>query len=204
MRNIILSIRLLFFIIFLLFTTTIKAQKSVYSLERLDVSKHFFNAINFNNSVYLGTDQGVFKFEGGVLIPIDTAIIGPIASNKGKLTEGVVKISGKFSSLLPRNYANIPINELLIEDSLLIIAKGKLFVFEKNDFQLKNVGSVRAISENYVGTYNGVYRKKDSLRLLNYTNSYIREFENATIICWDGRNGQFVPSRPFTFVGVPN
>ena len=186
MRNIILSIRLLFFIIFLLFTATIKAQKSVYSLESLDVSKYFFNAINFNNSVYLGTDQGVFKFEGGVLIPIDTAIIGPIASNKGKLTEGVVKISGKFSSLLPRNYANIPINELLIEDSLLIIAKGKLFVFEKNDFQLKNVGSVRAISENYVGTYNGVYRKKDSLQVLNYTNSYIREFENATIICWDG------------------
>ena len=186
MRNIIPSIRLLFCIIFLHISAGLEAQKSNYSLKEFNASKHFFNAVYFGNSVYLGTDQGVFILEEGKLIPYDTAIIGPIATKKGVLTEGVVKISDNFKNLLPKNYINIPINELLIEDTLLIVAKGKLFVFEKNAFQIRNVGSVRAISKNYVGTYNGVYRKKDSLRILEYTNSYIREFEKATFFCWDG------------------
>ena len=186
MRNIVYSIRLLFCIIFLHISAGAEAQKSNYSLKELNATKYFFNAVYFGDSVYLGTEQGVFILEEGKLIPYDTTIIGPIATKKGVLTEGVVKISDNFKNLLPKNYINIPINELLIEDTLLIVAKGKLFVFEKNAFQIKNVGSVRAISKNYVGTYNGVYRKKDSLRVLEYTNSYIREFEKATFFCWDG------------------
>ena len=152
----------------------------------LNTSKHFFNAITSDGSIYVGTDQGVFKFESGKLIPFDPTIVGPISSKKKIIKEGIVKISDNYKKLLPKNYINIPINELLIEDTLLIVAKGKLFVFEKNAFQIKNLGSVRAISKNYLGTYNGVFRKKDSIQLLKYTNSYIREFEKASFICWDG------------------
>ena len=186
MRKIIYSYRLFFFIIFLNISATVKSQQNEYSLNSLNASKHFFNAVYFGNSVYLGTDQGVFKFEAGELIPFDNTIIGPIATKNGAITEGTVRISDKFSHLLPAFYTNIPTNELLIGDSLFIVGKGKLFVFEKNGFQLKSVGSVRAISKNYIGTYNGVYHKKDNLRILNYTNSYIREFEKATFVCWDG------------------
>ena len=186
MRKIILSMRLFFTIIFLLILASSQAQGSNFSMVELNTSKHFFNAITSDGSIYVGTDQGVFKFESGKLIPFDPTIVGPISSKKSIIKEGVVKISDNYKNLLPKNYINIPINELLIEDTLLIVAKGKLFVFEKNAFQIKNVGSVRAISKNYLGTYNGVYRKKDSLQLLRYTNSYIREFEKASFICWDG------------------
>jgi len=54
------SIRLLFSIIFLHISAGAEAQKSNYSLKELNATKYFFNAVYFGDSVYLGTEQGVF------------------------------------------------------------------------------------------------------------------------------------------------
>jgi hypothetical protein len=163
------------------------SQNEKFDLKSLDTSKYFYNAISFDNSTYFGTNQGVFVLVDGKLNLHNTALIGPIAANSGKIEAGVIKVSKKFRDLLPDDYKKSPVNaHLSSKGTLFLIAKGKLFIYEKNSYNINSVGSVRAISENYIGTYNGVIRKRDSVIILPYTNSYIREFDKASFICWDG------------------
>lgn len=178
--------RSFYLIFFLVYSAHLLSQNINFDLKSVHTSRYFYNSVNFENEIYFGTNEGIFKLIDGKFNFHTKSIVGPIAIRNGKLVEGTVTVSRQFKDLLPVKYRNIPNNVLVSKDNLYIISNGKLFVYEKNSFNIKILGSVRAISENYIGTYDGVRRKGDSEEILPYTNSYIREFDNATFICWDG------------------
>ena len=179
-------VRSFYLIFFLVYSAHLLSQNINFDLKSVHTSRYFYNSVNFENEIYFGTNEGIFKLIDGKFNFHTKSIVGPIAIRNGKLVEGTVTTSRQFKDLLPVKYRNIPNNVLVSKDNLYIISNGKLFVYEENSFNIKILGSVRAISENYIGTYNGVRRKGDSEEILPYTNSYIREFDNATFICWDG------------------
>jgi len=184
-RNILMA-RSFYLIFFLVYSAHLLSQNINFDLKSVHTSRYFYNSVNFENEIYFGTNEGIFKLIDGKFNFHTKSIVGPIAIRNGKLVEGTVTVSRQFKDLLPVKYRNIPNNVLVSKDNIYIISNGKLFVYEENSFNIKTLGSVRAISENYIGTYNGVRRKGDSEEILPYTNSYIREFDNATFICWDG------------------
>lgn len=177
-----------FFLVLLVNLNTINAQKNNYEIIDLDNSLYYYNAIIFKGDVYFGTDQGVYKKDENEIILFDNTIVGPITINKNQITPGFIRSSEMFKTLLPKNLQNNATNELVFDDNLLIITEGKLFVYKEYNLKKSNIGSVRAISKNYIGTYSklGVINKNDTTKILRYTTSYIREFPNATFICWDG------------------
>ena len=179
-------VRSFYLIFFLVYSAHLLSQNINFDLKSVHTSRYFYNSVNFENEIYFGTNEGIFKLIDGKFNFHTKSIVGPIAIRNGKLVEGTVTTSRQFKDLLPVKYRNIPNNVLVSKDNLYIISNGKLFVYEESSFNIKTLGSVRAISENYIGTYNGVRRKGDSEEILPYTNSYIREFDNATFICWDG------------------
>jgi len=162
------------------------SQSPSYDLKRLETSKYFYNTLGIGNIIYFGTNQGVFKLLDGKIKLHNKEIVGPIAVENGNIEAGTVRVSNQFSNILPREYKEAPKNVYINQDILYLTVKGKLFVFDRYDYDLNSIGSVRAITENYIGTYGGVIRKGDSSKILNYTNSYIREYDKATFICWDG------------------
>lgn len=155
----------------------------------------FFNLLKDENQTYVGSNLGVFKIEDAKLMKINDQ-------------KGHVKLSKKGDKLIfspnlvyETNTINTDLLNLpkLIEDEitssiyqngkLIIISKGKLMFYKKVLLKKSFIGkSIRSISQNYVGTYSGIYKKNEThLDLFpNYTNSYIREFDNEVFINYDG------------------
>lgn len=171
---------------FLFFVCSLKAQNLEYEIDYFNNSSFFYNSIVFNNNLYVGSKDGIFELKENELTLYDSSVKGPIKIESPEIKKGNVVVSQLYNNLLPAHLKNDPSNVTSYGSKIYIITNGKLFVFTKNAFNKKSVGSVRSISENYIGTYNGVIKKEDNSKIIRYTNSYIREFDQATFICWDG------------------
>lgn len=172
--------------IFFFFFCSLKAQNLDYEMDYFNNSSFFYNSIVFNNNLYVGSKDGIFELKENELTLYDSSVKGPIRIEGPEIKEGSVVLSLRYNNLLPAYLKNDPSNVTSYGNNIYIISNGKLFVFTKNAFKKESVGSVRSISENYIGTYNGVIKKEDNSKIISYTNSYIREFDQATFICWDG------------------
>ena len=157
-----------------------------YEIDYFNNSSFFYNSIVFNNNLYVGSKDGIFELKENELTLYDSSVKGPIKIESAEIKKGNVVVSQLYNNLLPAYLKNDPSNVTSYGSKIYIINNGKLFVFTKNAFNKESVGSVRSISENYIGTYNGVIKKEDNSKIISYTNSYIREFDQATFICWDG------------------
>jgi len=160
-----------------------------YELIEFKNDIYYNNIIEFNNVLYIGTNQGIFKLdENNNYLLINNKIKGGIEIVNGEFKNGEVIFNAKFDELLPKGYDLYPINSLKSKEKLYIISKGDLFVFKQSIFNYFPIGSIRTISENYIGSYNGIYNKKENLFIGHptYANSYIREYGHLTFICWDG------------------
>ena len=173
-------------VFFFFFFCSLKAQNLDYEMEYFNNSSFFYNSIVFNNNLYVGSKDGIFELKENELTLYDSSVKGPIRIEGPEIKEGSVVLSLRYNDLLPAYFKNDPSNATSYGNKIYIITNGKLFVFTKNAFKKESVGSVRSISENYIGTYNGVIKKEDNSKIISYTNSYIREFDQATFICWDG------------------
>ena len=171
---------------FLFFFCSLKAQNLNYEMDYFNNSSFFYNSIVFNNNLYVGSKDGIFELKENELTLYDSSVKGPIRIEGPEIKKGNVVLSQRYNNLLPAYLKNDPSNVTSYGSKIYIITNGKLFVFTKNAFKKESVGSVRSISENYIGTYNGVIKKEDNSKIISYTNSYIREFDQATFICWDG------------------
>lgn len=171
---------------FFFFFCSLKAQNLDYEMDYFNNSSFFYNSIVFNNNLYVGSKDGIFELKENELTLYDSSVKGPIRIEGPEIKEGSVVLSLRYNNLLPAYLKNDPSNATSYGNNIYIISNGKLFVFTKNAFKKESVGSVRSISENYIGTYNGVIKKEDNSKIISYTNSYIREFDQATFICWDG------------------
>ena len=61
-----------------------------------------------------------------------------------------------------------------------------LIVYKNNPYNFSPYASVRSISENCVGTYNGVFIDTLKLKKTRYTDGQIREFDSVIFICYNG------------------
>lgn len=173
-------------VFFIFFFCSLKAQNLDYEMDYFNNSSFFYNSIVFKNNLYVGSNDGIFELKENELILHDSSVKGPIKIEGREIKKGKAVESLVYNNLLPTYLKNDSSNFSSYENKIYIITNGKLFVFKKKAFKTESVGSVRSISENYIGTYNGVIKKGDSSKIKRYTNSYIREFDKATFICWDG------------------
>ena len=165
------------------FFCSLKAQNLNYEMDYFNNSSFFYNSIVFNNNLYIGSKDGIFELKENELTLYDSSVKGPIRIEGPEIKKGSVVLSLRYNNLLPAYLKNDPSNATSYGSNIYIITNGKLFVFTKNAFKKESVGSVRSISENYIGTYSGVIKKEDNSKIISYTNSYIREFDQATFIC---------------------
>ena len=172
--------------IFLIIFSIVNGQNLDYEMVFFDSSNFYYNSIIVRNEVFIGSNNGVFELKGSELDLHDPNLKGPIKNQSNKIVSGQVFVSNLFRELLPASMQNDLVNSALYGDDLVLISNGKLFVFRKTFYSKESVGSVRSIGENFIGTYSGVFRKDDNSKIIGYTNGYIREFDNATFICWDG------------------
>jgi len=157
----------------------------------------FYNIIKTEyNEVFIGSSIGVLKWTPENLTLKDKSVLGnmKISSKKrnGYYYDNAlideINTSNKFNYLLPAEYSNHEIPFASLDNYLLLVVNGKLYLFNKLNYIKSLKGkSIRSISKNYVGTYTGIYKNnKLQVDLPNYTNSYIREFGNEVIVNYDG------------------
>ncbi len=179
--------------ILLLLTTGVITSQDLnitYKIESVYSDLFYYNSVIVNDKLFVGTDSGVFVYDVNKkeFNLFDPSITGYIKNNRNIITNGNIELDNVYSFLLPKSNRDTQSNHVIFNGKIMVVSKGNLFVFDNNYLKLYNFDSVRSISENYIGTYEGVYDKSKGhyLEFPSFTNSYIREFENYTFINWDG------------------
>lgn len=182
---------LLFFIlIFCSYTSISKESEQIFELNEIYNGSYFFNAIVVEDKLFLGTSDGVqyYSKETKKLKLINSDVIGAVDYFNGEFIKISTPVDNNYSNLLPINYSKSKTNSLVFRSSIYLISRGTLFVFNLKSYNYKPYPSIRSISENYIGSYNGIYSliDKEILEFPTYTSSFIREFDSLTFINWDG------------------
>lgn len=176
------------FICILAFFSPLVLTAQNYSLVEYYSDFYIYNGLQKEEKIYFGSDKGVLELNDDLkLILVDETIKGSLKldSNNKLMKSDLNTYNNTYNYLLPKGYLkSFGFN---FEGYLYVISSGKLFIFKENLFTFSPYESVRSISENYIGTYGGIFKKNnEKLREPSYTNSYIREFPNASFICWNG------------------
>jgi hypothetical protein len=164
-------------------------NKGYFELKKFNSDYYFHNVISSENKLFFGTSKGVLTYnEEENLVLFDEDLVGPIEVFNGKLIAGEPHFDNYYNDLLPKNYKNSASTILLYEQNLLVTNKGDLFQFKLKRVDFAPTPSIRSISKNYLGTYEGIYNRSNGERLdfPTYTNGYIQEFEEVAMILWDG------------------
>ena len=161
-------------------------------LKKIYNSIYFFNIISKDETLYVGTDDGVYEIEDNSLKKINNEK-GYVHYNlKSKKLETKDFVEGVLDKSI---YKYVIKNgnkregfTLTLNDNFYIVYDGLLYHYIKKNYKASLKGtSIRSFSENYIGTYSGVYDKAlNSKKIINYVNGKIREFKNNTFICYDG------------------
>ncbi len=98
----------------------------------------------------------------------------------------IVKFTDEIPIVYPELYSESINDFAYLDNTLLVIARGKLLIYNSLTYSFTPFGSVRSISDNAVGTYNGVYINGNKLNTITYTDGQIKEFDSITFICYNG------------------
>ena len=162
-------------------------KKQSYDFLYSNSDLFYFNAVIQENEVHFGTDQGVVIYKDNNPLIRNESITGAIQIEDGAINKGSVRYDNSYNYLLPSDYKRFQTFHLARNEFLYIICKGDLFVFKKSSYTFKRFPSIRSISENYLGTYGGIYNKSgEKLQFPTYTGNKIKEYDSLTIINWDG------------------
>ena len=155
-------------------------------------SDHFYYNIELKDEdLFLGSDAGILAYKGPTqLTLIDPEKRGYIALENGEFnTYTYLKgnlYAPHYKTLLPVGFRHNSIVGTVYNNSLLLISKGQLFVYKQTIKPKADTLSIRSISPNFLGTYNGVFYNEKRFAYPEYTNGYIREFDDETFVCYDG------------------
>lgn len=158
-----------------------------YTLVSMYDDKNYYSVVDGGENIFLGTDKGIFKIDDlNNIILFDDSTIGSINSSLKKKDLNIKFLNPPQFVPLEEEYLN-SISDLLISDKdLYIISRGKLFVFRELWYSFIPYESVRSITKNYIGSYNGIFKGNDLVNYPTYTNGQIKEFAERTFICYDG------------------
>jgi len=160
-------------------------------------SVDFYNLLKTEkNELFLGSSIGVLKWNDNSFERVDKSIVGNVKIDL-KTKSGYkfsnasieeINRTSEFNYLLPQKFSNNIFSSKIIGSNLFMVVENKIYHFKNLEYIKEFEGiSVRVISENFIGTYNGIF-KNNTLdpKAPSYTNSYIREFGDEVIINFDG------------------
>lgn len=140
----------------------------------------FYKLLKFNNSIYVGTNEGIYEL------------------SQGAVKEEYSKISANinFDAIQQEFYNNSYDNQKLTSglsftqgDYLYEIIDENILVHKKKLGEKKLGGiSIRVFSENFIGTYSGIFDYKHNKlnSFPTYTSGYIREIDKKVFVNYDG------------------
>lgn len=164
---------------------------SGYELFSVHSNAYFFNAEIIQNKILVGSNVGIFEvINPNKLLLNDKLKTGYVYLENGKIISlPYMKIGSatpQFKNLLPESFRNLAITGCKLNDLITIISKGRLFIYKKTIRLKADSLSIRSISKNYLGSYNGIFFKNKKIPQHTYTNGFIREYESEAFICFDG------------------
>lgn len=172
-------------IIIPIFSIKLSAQK--FKLTSIYTDKYYYNATLKDNTILLGTSDGVFKYQqNSEMVLLDKDLKNGIVYDNNVIKSYNPKGSSEYNYLLPEELISKNVVTFKNNNLLFLFTKGKMLVYSLFYFQFENIGSTRSFSDNYIGTYDGVYYKNKKIKQPSYTSGYIKEYETETFICYDG------------------
>ena len=170
----------------LLFSNSLYSNADAkYVIDKIYNEKIFYNVFSLNNEVYIGSNDGVYVLKSGNILEIyDSSIKGPIDNSFTKTKLEIRRLESPI--LLNSSYNSSTTDFLYFKDYLYIISKGHLLIYKSNFYSFKPSGSVRSITENFIGTYSGVFYKGRKLKSITYTDGQIKEFDSTSFVCFNG------------------
>lgn len=171
-------------LLFLINLFTINGQN--FEIDKILSNPYVLNIVTNEKGVFLGTKDGIYGFDKDELYLVDDNIKQPINSNLEPLDLSFIQYAKSYNELLPKEYQNNFTSAIEQNGKLMLVSRGKLFVFKKAFYDFQPNNSIRSISENYLGTYGGIYNNGELLKYPTYTSGKIQEFEDKTFICYDG------------------
>ncbi len=188
------GIKFIILAIFILFGPLVKADTRDTVLNAVFSKPFIYNVLkNGKGVIFAGTAEGIFEVKGTNLIPFskDQGYI-----ELGKNDEPVINPDGikhykerKYVYLLP--YPELALDEFHAgtDNYFYISSGGRIYIFDIAPYSYTYPNhSVRAISENFIGTYSGIYLRGQRLGkpVPKFTDGYIREIDGKAFICYDG------------------
>lgn len=168
---------------------------STYTIDRIYEGTIFYNFVIYEDELYVGSNKGIFKINSSnnnSLLIHDDNISGPIKSDFSKDINYKVRfldIEGGFSlgvDIQPKVLLNAVTDYAFYNNRLFIVRRGKLVSFKKLTYTYTPFESVRSITKNAVGSYNGVYINGNKLKKIKFTDGQIKEFDSITFVCYKG------------------
>ena len=162
---------------------------NTYTIDKIYEGKIFYNFVLYEDELYVSSNKGVFKIESSnnnSLLIFKKDIIGPIKTNFSKNQNYKIKFQSPVVEIKPPTFLNAITDYAFFNNSLFIIRRGKLVSFKKLSYEYSPYESVRSITKNTVGSYNGIFINGKKLKKLNYTEGQIKEFDSITFVCYKG------------------
>jgi hypothetical protein len=163
---------------------------SDYQLKSVSSQYYYYNFCKKGEELYIGSDHGILKFIHSNQISIqDNLQKGYVYIENDNVIANKIYISGiatpQYTNVLPQGFKNNAITGIPFKNYILVISKGQLFIYKRGAKTFSDSLSIRSISKNFLGTYNGIFYKGQKTSF-KYTNGYIREFPGESFICYDG------------------
>ena len=184
----------MFLIKYILFSL-IFFNNNTYTIDKLYEGKIFYNLIVYENELYVSSNSGIYKIDSSnnnSLLIFNKDVIGPVKTDFTKDNDFKVKfqkIDGGFElgvNIQPKVLLNALTDYAFHNNRLFIIRRGKLVSFKKLTYSYTPYESVRSITKNTVGSYNGIFINGEKLKKLKYTDGQIKEFDSITFVCYKG------------------
>jgi len=184
----------MFLIKYILFSL-IFFNNNTYTIDKLYEGKIFYNLVVYENELYVSSNSGIYKIDSSnnnSLLIFNKDVIGPVKTDFTKDNDFKVKfqkIDGGFElgvDIQPKVLLNALTDYAFHNNRLFIIRRGKLVSFKKLTYSYTPYESVRSITKNTVGSYNGIFINGEKLKKLKYTDGQIKEFDSITFVCYKG------------------
>lgn len=172
---------------------TIAQNVQNFDIASIKTDKTYLNFVQYKDELYIGTSEGAIK------ISVTNNKETVLSQHKGYLAIENANVVGNrlsyefrpsdnsYNYLLPEKYKTTQSRYTIFNKKLYIINNGLLFVFKQNNYSVSYDSlSIRSITKNYIGTYNGIYKNGVKIKYPQFTDGNIREFGNEAVICYGG------------------
>ena len=109
---------------------------------------------------------------------------GPVDKNFNSIALNIRFIEPPIT--INNQYEKSTTDFLYFNEYIYIVSKGHLLIYKSNFYTFTPFASVRTISENFTGTYGGIFYNDKKINSLTYTDGQIKEFDSIAFVCYNG------------------